>query len=73
MSADPPALQIIDKFADPLVDSTATPLDEDEIPEPDGGVEADWQAVDVIWANSGDSPRSVIVRMYTSVAGVAAN
>jgi hypothetical protein len=66
-------LQIIDKFADPLVDSTQTPLDEDEIPEPDGSVEADWQEVSVIWANTEDSPRTVIVRIYASVAGVAAN
>ena len=72
LTTDPPALQIIDKFADPLVDSTQTPLAEDEVPEPDGGVEADWQGVSVIWANAGDSPRTVIVRMYASVAGVAA-
>ena len=73
LSSDPPALQIIDKFADPLVDSTQSPLDEDEIPEPDGGVEAGWQTVSVIWANSGDSPRTVIVRMYANVADVGAN
>lgn len=73
LSSDPPALQIIDKFADPLVDSTASPLDEDEIPEPDGGVENGWQDVDVIWANTGDSPRIVYVRMYASVADVTAN
>lgn len=72
LGTDPPALQIIDKFADPLIDSTQSPLDEDEIPEPDGGVEAGWQAVSVIWANSGDSPRTVIVRMYASVADVGA-
>jgi len=58
-----PALQIIDYYDDPLVDSTASPLDEDEIPEPNGGVEAGWQDVSVIWANQGDAPRLVIVRM----------
>jgi hypothetical protein len=73
LSSDPPALQIIDKFADPIVDSTQSPLAEDEIPEPDGGVEAGWQDVSVIWANAGDSPRTVVVRMYASVAGVTAN
>lgn len=72
LSADPPALQIIDKFADPLVDSTQTPLDEDEVADATG-VTTDWQDVDVIWANAGDSPRRVIVRMYASVAGAVAN
>lgn len=57
-----PRLLIIDKFADPLVDSTQNPLDESLIPEPDGS-DTDWQAVSVIWANQGDSPRNVIVRM----------
>lgn len=57
-----PRLQIIDKFADPLVDDTQEPLDEDLIPEPDGS-ETDWQDVSVIWANQGDSPRTVLVRM----------
>ncbi len=64
-------MQIIDKFADPLVDSTQSPLDEDEIADPDGS-DSSWQAVDVIWANTGDSPRTVIVRMYASVANVGA-
>jgi hypothetical protein len=73
LSTDPPALQIIDKFSDPLVDNTQSPLAEDEIPEPDGGVEAGWQDVSVIWANQGDAPRTVIVRMYASVAGVTAD
>ncbi len=71
LTSDPPALQIIDKFADPLVDSTQSPLDEDEIADPDGS-DSSWQAVDVIWANTGDSPRTVIVRMYASVANVGA-
>ncbi len=62
MTGHAPALQIIDKFADPLVDSTQSPLDEDEVPDPDGS-ETGWQDVSVIWANSGDSPRTVIVRM----------
>jgi hypothetical protein len=57
-----PALQIIDKFADPLVDSTQTTLDSCEIPIADGS-EAGWQAVDVLWANAGAAPRQVIVRM----------
>ena len=61
MTGIAPALQIIDFFDDPLVDSTATPLDEDEIPIPTG--DATWQDVSVIWANAGDSPRTVIVRM----------
>jgi hypothetical protein len=68
LSADPPALQIIDYFADPLVDSSNAVLDEDEIPEPDGGVEAGWQDVSVIWANQGDSPRTVFVRMIAQHA-----
>ncbi|NVM22105.1 MAG: hypothetical protein HWN68_10045 [Desulfobacterales bacterium] len=62
MTGYAPALQIIDKFADPLVDSTQSALDEDEIPDPDGS-ETGFQAVAVIWANQGDSPRQVKVRM----------
>ena len=57
-----PALQIIDFFDDPLVDPTAEPLHEDEIPDPDGS-ETGWQAVSVIWANLTDSPKQVFVRM----------
>jgi hypothetical protein len=72
LSADPPALQIIDIFADPLIDSTQSPLVEDEIPVSDGS-NTGWQDVAVIWANAGDSPRTVYVRMYASVAGVTAN
>jgi hypothetical protein len=70
LTAVPPALQIVDKFADPLVDSTATLLDEDEIPEPDGS-DATWQAVSVIWANQGDAPRTVLVRAiaYSDTGG----
>ena len=71
MTGFAPALQIIDKFADPLIDPTAEPLDEDEIPDPDGS-ETGWQAVDVIWANSGESPRIVIVRMIIWCDHVAA-
>lgn len=61
MTGYAPALQIIDVFDDPLIDSTADPLDEDEIPDPDGS-EVGWQAVSVIWANQGDAPRKVYVR-----------
>ena len=68
MTGYAPALQIIDKFADPLVDSTQSPLDEDEIPDPDGS-ETGFQAVSVIWANQGDSPRQVIVRMIAEHDG----
>ncbi len=66
----PPRLQILDKFADPLVDSTQVPLDEDIITSYDGS-NTDWQEVDVIWANAGDSPRQVIVRMlaYSHTSG----
>ncbi len=63
----PPALQIIDVFADPLVDQTQNPLAEDEIPIPDGS-DATWQAVSVIWANQGASPKNVIVRMIAQNA-----
>lgn len=66
----PPRLQIVDKFADPLVDDTQTALDEDIIGSYDG-TDTDWQDVAVIWANQGDSPRQVIVRMlcYSDQAG----
>lgn len=57
-----PQLQIIDKFADPLVDSTQSPLDYD-IPADVTGATTTWQDVSVIWANQGDSSRQVIVRM----------
>jgi hypothetical protein len=65
-----PRLQIIDKFADPLVDSTQTSLDEDVIPVANGTNTA-WQAVSVLWANSGAAPRQVIVRMlcYSHTSG----
>jgi len=66
-STYPPALQIVDKFADPLVDSTQSYLDSDAVATADG-TEAGWQAVSVIWANSGDAPRQVIVRMYAQHA-----
>ena len=66
-TAYPPRLQIIDKFADPLVDATRNPLDEDQIADYDGS-DSSWQAVDVIWANMGDSPRNVIVRMIAKHA-----
>lgn len=64
-------LQIIDKFADPLVDSTQNPLDSDAIAELNSAVESGWQTVDVVWANQGDAPRNVIVRMI--VSGVVAD
>jgi hypothetical protein len=57
-----PRLEIIDVFADPLVDSTQTALDSDPIADADGS-DTSWQAVDVIWANTGDSPRQVYVRI----------
>lgn len=66
----PPRLQIIDKFADPLVDSTQTALDQDIIGSYDG-TNHDWQNVSVIWANQGDAPRQVIVRLlaYSQTGG----
>ncbi|MBE3036556.1 MAG: hypothetical protein IMZ70_05675 [Candidatus Atribacteria bacterium] len=67
-TAFPPALQIIDKFADPLVDSTQSPLDEDEVAEPNGTTNSDWQYVEVIWANTGDAPRTVLVRLIAQHA-----
>lgn len=57
-----PRLEIIDVFADPLVDSTQTALDSDPIADADGS-DTSWQNVDVIWANTGDSPRQVYVRI----------
>jgi len=57
-----PTLEIIDKFADPLKDSTQSALDSDPIPDPDGS-ETGWQDVAVIWANTDDAPRIVIVRI----------
>lgn len=57
-----PQLQIVDKFADPFVDSTQNPLDYD-MPADVTGAETDWQDVAVIWANQGEAPRQVIVRM----------
>lgn len=57
-----PQLQIIDAFADPLVDSAQSPLDYD-MPATLDGTETGWQSVDVIWANAGDTQRNVIVRM----------
>lgn len=63
LTATPPALQIIDYFDDPLVDPTATVLDECEIPDP-SGADADWQAVSVSWQNSpSGAPRVVWVRV----------
>jgi hypothetical protein len=66
-----PRLQIIDKFADPLNDPANDPLDEDE-PADCTGAETDWQQVDVLWANQGDAPRQVIVRMIAYTDGLAA-
>ena len=66
-----PRLQIIDKFADPLNDPTNDPLDEDA-PADCTGATSDWQNVDVIWANAGDGPRQVIVRMIAYTDGLAA-
>jgi len=66
-SAYPPTLQIVDKFADPLVDSSQSYLDTDAVATADG-TEADWQDVSVIWANSGDAPRQIIVRMFAQHA-----
>jgi hypothetical protein len=63
----PPRLQIIDAFADPLVDDTQNPLDESQMADPDGS-DNSWQAVSVIWANQGDSPRTVLVRMIAKHA-----
>ncbi len=65
-----PSLQIIDKFADPLVDSTQSPLDEDFAAVIDG-TELGWQDVEVIWANAGNAPRTVFVRMiaYSDTGG----
>jgi hypothetical protein len=57
-----PSLQIIDKYADPLVDSGNSPLDTDMADTIDG-TELGWQDVSVIWANTGDAPRTVYVRM----------
>jgi hypothetical protein len=57
-----PSLQIIDKYADPLVDSGNSPLDTDMAATIDG-TELGWQDVSVIWANTGDAPRTVYVRM----------
>jgi len=70
-SGKEPQLQIIDKSADPLVNSSETPLDYD-IPDDVSGAETDWQAVSVIYANSGDSPKQVIVRMIAYNDGLAA-
>ena len=67
-TAFPPALQIMDKFADELIDSTQTPLDEDEVAVPNGTTNHDWQTVDCIWANTGDGPRQVIVRVIAQHA-----
>jgi hypothetical protein len=57
-----PRLEIIDVFADPLVNSTQTALDSDAIAV-SNGTNTDWQDVDVIWANTGDAPRQVYVRI----------
>lgn len=57
-----PRLEIIDVFADPLHNSTNTALDSDPIAV-SNGTNTDWQDVDVIWANTGDSPRQVYVRI----------
>jgi hypothetical protein len=46
---------------------TASYLDSDAVATADG-TEAGWQAVDVIWANTGDSPRTIIIRMYAQHA-----
>jgi len=67
-STNPPMLCLVDAFADPLIDDTQSYLDYDEVAEPDGDVEDDWQVVSVIWANSGDAPRQVIVRMFAQHA-----
>ena len=67
-TAFPPALQIMDAFADGLVDSSQTPLDEDEVAVPNGTTNHAWQAVDCIWANTGDAPRQVIVRLIAQHA-----
>jgi hypothetical protein len=57
-----PRLEIIDVFDDPLVRTAATALDSDPIAV-SNGTNTDWQDVDVIWANTGDSPRQVYVRI----------
>lgn len=63
LSADPPALQIIDTFADPLVDSTKTPLADCHIPV-SNGTNTTWQNVAVSWTNTAASPKTVYVRTY---------
>lgn len=63
LTATPPALQIIDYFDDPLVDSTSVPLDECEIPDP-SGADTDWQPVAVAWQNDpASAPKVVWVRV----------
>lgn len=58
-----PRLEIIDVFADPLVDSTKTALASMAIAISDGS-NTDWQPVNVIWANpAGGSPKQVEVRI----------
>lgn len=67
MSADPPFLAIVDQFADPLVDSAQSYLDQDFVPIDDGS-ETGWQDVSVVWTNSGNIPRYVYLRMQAQHA-----
>lgn len=68
MTGYAPKLQFIDAFDDTLVDSTATVLDEDEIPDPDGS-ETGFQTVSCIYANTGESPKTVYVRILVQHDG----
>ncbi len=61
MSANPPKFQIIDFFADPLVDGTQSPLATMSIPV-SNGTNTDWQDMSIAWTNTGASPRIVYIR-----------
>lgn len=53
-----PRLQIVDYFADPLVDDSSSPLDEAVMTD---SIDA-WETLTVSWTNSGTAARKVLVR-----------
>lgn len=67
MSANPPKFQIIDFYADPLMDATQSPLATMSIPVSDG-TNTSWQDMAIAYQNTGASPKLVYIRITATHA-----